>query len=191
MLLFKVMGVFPPEEWGGVAFQIGLSFKTPGLSPARTVTYRAHARSAGLWARTAGRERHPSSRGARDAQREGRVSFDRRRVRRRQTNHEPTRRDGALLCPDRYLPIVANGPNPEPQLVIKFPQNRVARELGALAVNLSLNARNAELMCTNKGLYHLVARVERTKDPLLMKVRDDDDTGATQRRQGAPRARET
>ena len=76
--------------------------------------------------------------------------------------------------------------------MIKFPQNRVARELGALAVNLSLNARNAELMCTNKGLYHLVARVERTKDPLLMKARDDDDgTGATQRRQGAPSARET
>ena len=56
------------------------------------------------------------------------------------------------------------------QLVIKFPQDRIARELGALAVNLSLNARNAELMCGNKGLYHLVARVERTKDPLLMKV---------------------
>ena len=47
------------------------------------------------------------------------------------------------------------------QLVIKFPQDRIARELGALAVNLSLNARNAELMCGNKGLYHLVARVER------------------------------
>eukprot|EP00644_Phytophthora_capsici_P008094 jgi/Phyca11/554082/estExt2_Genewise1Plus.C_PHYCAscaffold_580193 len=56
------------------------------------------------------------------------------------------------------------------QLVINFPQNIVAKELAALAVNLSHNARNAELMCQNRGLEALAARVFRTRDPLLMKV---------------------
>ncbi|KAH8096017.1 hypothetical protein JL720_3358 [Aureococcus anophagefferens] len=57
------------------------------------------------------------------------------------------------------------------QLIIKFPPNRkITRELAALAGNLSLNKHNAELMCANKGLSALVARVERTRDPLLMKV---------------------
>lgn len=56
------------------------------------------------------------------------------------------------------------------QLVINFPQNHVAKELAALAVNLSLNARNAELMCQNRGLEALTTRVFRTRDPLLMKV---------------------
>ncbi|DAZ95166.1 TPA: hypothetical protein N0F65_012420 [Lagenidium giganteum] len=56
------------------------------------------------------------------------------------------------------------------QLVINFPQNMVAKELAALAVNLSHNARNAELMCQNRGLEALCTRVFRTRDPLLMKV---------------------
>ncbi|GMF42957.1 unnamed protein product [Phytophthora fragariaefolia] len=56
------------------------------------------------------------------------------------------------------------------QLVINFPQNIVAKELAALAVNLSHNARNAELMCQNRGLEALATRVFRTRDPLLMKV---------------------
>ncbi|KUF92298.1 polyamine oxidase 4 [Phytophthora nicotianae] len=56
------------------------------------------------------------------------------------------------------------------QLVINFPQNIVAKELAALAVNLSHNARNAELMCQNRGLEALASRVFRTRDPLLMKV---------------------
>ncbi|POM70749.1 Kinesin-associated protein [Phytophthora palmivora] len=56
------------------------------------------------------------------------------------------------------------------QLVINFPQNMVAKELAALAVNLSHNARNAELMCQNRGLEALATRVFRTRDPLLMKV---------------------
>ncbi|RLN50797.1 hypothetical protein BBJ28_00013868 [Nothophytophthora sp. Chile5] len=56
------------------------------------------------------------------------------------------------------------------QLVINFPQNLVAKELAALAVNLSHNARNAELMCQNRGLEALATRVFRTRDPLLMKV---------------------
>ncbi|KAL7684869.1 putative kinesin-associated protein [Plasmopara halstedii] len=56
------------------------------------------------------------------------------------------------------------------QLVINFPQNVVAKELAALAVNLSHNARNAELMCQNRGLEALATRVFRTRDLLLMKV---------------------
>lgn len=56
------------------------------------------------------------------------------------------------------------------QLVLNFPQNLVAKELASLAVNLSLNARNAELMCQNRGLEALATRVFRTRDPLLLKV---------------------
>ncbi|EQC25403.1 hypothetical protein SDRG_16730 [Saprolegnia diclina VS20] len=55
------------------------------------------------------------------------------------------------------------------QLVINFPQNIVAKELMALAVNLSINARNAEMMTQSKGLEALVQRVLRTRDVLLMK----------------------
>lgn len=39
-----------------------------------------------------------------------------------------------------------------------------------MAVNLSHNARNAELMCQNRGLEALATRVFRMRDPLLMKV---------------------
>ncbi|KAF1333682.1 Kinesin-associated protein 3, partial [Globisporangium splendens] len=46
----------------------------------------------------------------------------------------------------------------------------VAKELAALAVNLTHNGRNAELMCQNRGLEALVTRVLRTRDLLLMKV---------------------
>lgn len=53
---------------------------------------------------------------------------------------------------------------------INFPQNLVAKELAALAVNLSHNGRNAELMCQHRGLEALVTRVLRTRDTLLMKV---------------------
>eukprot|EP00617_Octactis_speculum_P004604 CAMPEP_0185777364 /NCGR_PEP_ID=MMETSP1174-20130828/89186_1 /TAXON_ID=35687 /ORGANISM="Dictyocha speculum, Strain CCMP1381" /LENGTH=723 /DNA_ID=CAMNT_0028465709 /DNA_START=106 /DNA_END=2274 /DNA_ORIENTATION=+ len=60
------------------------------------------------------------------------------------------------------------------QLVLKFPGQMLAKELGALAVNISFNMRVAEMMChfpkTNRGLYELVERVRRTHDPILMKV---------------------
>jgi len=56
------------------------------------------------------------------------------------------------------------------QLVINFPQQHVARELAALGVNLSLNARNAELMAAHRGLHHLMDRQMHTRDPLLMKI---------------------
>ncbi|CAN0507618.1 unnamed protein product, partial [Laminaria digitata] len=56
------------------------------------------------------------------------------------------------------------------QLVLNFPQKTLAKELAALAVNLSLNPRNAQIMASQRGLHHLVDRVTETKDPLLMKV---------------------
>lgn len=57
------------------------------------------------------------------------------------------------------------------QLVVHFPQNMVAKELVALAINLTHKSRNAELMCQGSGsLKQLVERVLRTRDPLLMKV---------------------
>ncbi|CAN0207211.1 unnamed protein product, partial [Discosporangium mesarthrocarpum] len=55
------------------------------------------------------------------------------------------------------------------QLVLNFPQKLLAKELAALAVNLSLNPRNAQLMTAQRGLQHLVDRAVETKDPLLMK----------------------
>ena len=57
------------------------------------------------------------------------------------------------------------------QLVLNFPQKALAKELAALAVNLSLHPRNAQIMASQRGLHHLVDRVTETKDPLLMKAR--------------------
>eukprot|EP00752_Nemacystus_decipiens_P011829 g10495.t1 len=57
------------------------------------------------------------------------------------------------------------------QLILNFPQKLLAKELAALAVNLSLNPRNAQMMAAQRGLPHLVDRVTETKDPLLMKAR--------------------
>lgn len=57
------------------------------------------------------------------------------------------------------------------QLVLNFPQKMLAKELAALAINISLNTRNAQLMAAQRGLHHLVDRVTETKDPLLAKAR--------------------
>jgi Kinesin-associated protein (KAP) len=51
------------------------------------------------------------------------------------------------------------------QLILNFPQPLLAKELAALAINMSLNARNAELMCAQRGLQHLMDRVVETRDP--------------------------
>lgn len=57
------------------------------------------------------------------------------------------------------------------QLVIHFPQPMVARELAALAINLTLNARNAELIVQKKDTVRaLFSRVQKTRDVLLFKV---------------------
>lgn len=46
----------------------------------------------------------------------------------------------------------------------------MVQELAALAINLTWNGRNAELMAQKGGLQRLVDRVAEKKDPLLMKV---------------------
>jgi hypothetical protein len=56
------------------------------------------------------------------------------------------------------------------QLVINFPQNIVAKELAALAVNLSLDAACAEQITDHRGLQHLLNRVAEYGDTLLAKV---------------------
>lgn len=56
------------------------------------------------------------------------------------------------------------------KLLLNFPQPQVPGELGALAVNLSINARNAEIMSSGRGLSQLVDRMCQTKDKLLAKV---------------------
>lgn len=53
---------------------------------------------------------------------------------------------------------------------MNFPQNSLTKEIAGLAVNLTLNLRNAEMMASNRGLNHLVDRLTTTKDPLLMKI---------------------
>jgi hypothetical protein len=55
-------------------------------------------------------------------------------------------------------------------MIINFPQNLLTKELAGLAINVSLNSRNAEIMSTNRGLNHLMDRLFTTKDPLLMKI---------------------
>ena len=55
-------------------------------------------------------------------------------------------------------------------MIINFPQNLLTKELAGLAVNVSINHRNAEIMASNRGLNHLVDRVLTTRDSLLMKI---------------------
>lgn len=53
-------------------------------------------------------------------------------------------------------------------MIIRFPQEKLAKELAALAINLSYNPRNAELMV--QGLSRLMLRLQETNDPFLMKI---------------------
>jgi len=57
-------------------------------------------------------------------------------------------------------------------MIINFPQETLPRELAGLAVNLSFNPRNCELIIANKGLNLLVDRLasNATKDQLLLKI---------------------
>eukprot|EP00941_MAST-03F_sp_MAST-3F-sp1_P006015 g6015.t1 len=55
------------------------------------------------------------------------------------------------------------------QLVINFPQSKLPKELAALAINLSLNGRNAELMTKGRCLKLLIERLHKTKDTMLAK----------------------
>ncbi len=51
------------------------------------------------------------------------------------------------------------------QLIMKFPRPLLAKELVALAINMSLNERCARMFAAQQGLRHLVDRVMDTKDP--------------------------
>lgn len=55
-------------------------------------------------------------------------------------------------------------------MVINFPQDRLAKELAALVVNLGHNPRNNELFIANKGLNLLMDRFADKRDPLLLKI---------------------
>jgi hypothetical protein len=50
------------------------------------------------------------------------------------------------------------------------PDQFVGKELIALAVNLTANERNAELMADGDNLKMLMLRAKKTADPLLMKM---------------------
>ena len=56
------------------------------------------------------------------------------------------------------------------QLVINFPNPKLPNELAALAINLSLNHNNAELMTRGKCLMLLMDRLVKTEDSKLCTV---------------------
>ena len=55
-------------------------------------------------------------------------------------------------------------------MIVNFPQPILAKELAAVAINLSHNSRNVEQMIAKSGLNYLMDRLENTKDPLLLKI---------------------
>ncbi|KAG8182560.1 hypothetical protein JTE90_007297 [Oedothorax gibbosus] len=56
------------------------------------------------------------------------------------------------------------------KMIIEHPETTLPKYLIALAVNLAANKRNAQLMCENDGLRHLVERAFQNKDCLLLKM---------------------
>ena len=55
-------------------------------------------------------------------------------------------------------------------MVVNFPQPILAKELAAVMINLSHNAKNVEQMISNRGLNYLMDRLENNKDSLLLKI---------------------
>ncbi len=56
-------------------------------------------------------------------------------------------------------------------MVINFPADNIAKELGALVVNLTYNQRVVELVIANKGLNLLMDRLaDKGPDVLLLKI---------------------
>lgn len=55
-------------------------------------------------------------------------------------------------------------------MIIEHPDTTLPKYLIALAVNLAANKRNAQLMCENDGLRHLVERAFQYQDCLLLKM---------------------
>ncbi|CAM9303160.1 unnamed protein product [Chrysoparadoxa australica] len=74
-----------------------------------------------------------------------------------------TNRCKSLFAYTDAIPIIM-------QLIVNFPQKALAKELAALAVNVSLNSHCAELMVQHKGLQNLVDRISITKDPMVAKI---------------------
>lgn len=56
------------------------------------------------------------------------------------------------------------------QLIVHFPQPKIGYELVALAINLSTNAKNAEIMADGENYEVLLKRALKNKDILLLKV---------------------
>ncbi|KAF8770700.1 Kinesin-associated protein 3 like protein [Argiope bruennichi] len=56
------------------------------------------------------------------------------------------------------------------KMIIEYPDTTLPKYLVALAVNLAANKRNAQLMCENDGLRHLVERAFKYQDCLVLKM---------------------
>ncbi|KFM69323.1 Kinesin-associated protein 3, partial [Stegodyphus mimosarum] len=56
------------------------------------------------------------------------------------------------------------------KMIIEHPERTLHKYLIALAVNLAMNKRNAQLMCENDGLRHLIERAFKYQDCLLLKM---------------------
>ncbi|XP_054719786.1 kinesin-associated protein 3-like [Uloborus diversus] len=56
------------------------------------------------------------------------------------------------------------------KMIVEHPEPTLPKYLIALSVNLSANKRNAQLMCENDGLRHLVERAFQYQDCLLLKM---------------------
>lgn len=68
--------------------------------------------------------------------------------------------DGALTV---AVPLVT-------QLIIQCPQQLVEQELLALAINMSGDPQNIDMMVAGDGLHHMIKRVFQTHDVLLIKL---------------------
>ncbi|CAL1282548.1 unnamed protein product [Larinioides sclopetarius] len=56
------------------------------------------------------------------------------------------------------------------KMIVEYPDATLPKYLVALAVNLAANKRNAQLMCENDGLRHLVERAFKYQDCLVLKM---------------------
>mmetsp|Transcript_21079 Transcript_21079/g.9665 ORF Transcript_21079/g.9665 Transcript_21079/m.9665 type:complete len:139 (-) Transcript_21079:96-512(-) len=56
------------------------------------------------------------------------------------------------------------------QIIINFPEPIVGKEVVALAINLVVNPRNAEIISEGEQLTFLIDRTIKHRDPMLFKV---------------------
>ncbi len=69
----------------------------------------------------------------------------------------------SVFCYTDAIPLVM-------QLLLDFSDRPGSQEVHALAINLALNSRNAELMCAGDGLVALVERAVTSQSPLVLKI---------------------